>query len=70
MIDEPLLRVSSLSKFYGARVGCEDISYPSSFAGLGVLSVLTVDLAEGVPAVDTDAVMTNGQTASPAPRRP
>ena len=27
MTDEPLLRVSSLSKFYGARVGCEDISF-------------------------------------------
>src|SRR5690606_7001202 len=25
--DEPLLRVSGLSKFYGARVGCEDISF-------------------------------------------
>ncbi|MEW9837812.1 phosphonate C-P lyase system protein PhnK [Mesorhizobium marinum] len=27
MSDEPLLRVSSLSKFYGSRVGCEDISF-------------------------------------------
>ncbi|TIT93733.1 MAG: phosphonate C-P lyase system protein PhnK, partial [Mesorhizobium sp.] len=26
MTDEPLLRVSALSKFYGSRVGCEDIS--------------------------------------------
>jgi putative phosphonate transport system ATP-binding protein len=25
--DEPLLRVNSLSKFYGSRVGCEDISF-------------------------------------------
>src|SRR5690349_20502992 len=25
--DEPLLRVSSLSKFYGSRVGCEDVSF-------------------------------------------
>ena len=25
--DEPLLRVSGLSKFYGARVGCEDVSF-------------------------------------------
>ena len=27
MTDEPLLRVSALSKFYGSRVGCEDISF-------------------------------------------
>ena len=27
MTDEPLLRVNSLSKFYGSRVGCEDISF-------------------------------------------
>ena len=27
MSDEPLLRVSSLSKFYGSRVGCEDVSF-------------------------------------------
>ena len=27
MTDEPLLRVSSLSKFYGRRVGCEDVSF-------------------------------------------
>ena len=25
--DEPLLRVSSLSKFYGSRIGCEDVSF-------------------------------------------
>jgi putative phosphonate transport system ATP-binding protein len=27
MTDEPLLRVSSLAKYYGSRVGCEDISF-------------------------------------------
>jgi phosphonate C-P lyase system protein PhnK len=27
MSDEPLLRVSSLSKFYGSRIGCEDVSF-------------------------------------------
>ncbi len=25
--DEPLLRVNSLSKFYGSRIGCEDVSF-------------------------------------------
>ncbi len=27
MIDEPLLRVSSVTKHYGARIGCEDVSF-------------------------------------------
>lgn len=27
MSDEPLLRVSSVSKYYGPRIGCEDISF-------------------------------------------
>ncbi|TJW59266.1 MAG: ATP-binding cassette domain-containing protein, partial [Mesorhizobium sp.] len=27
MTDEPLLRVSALSKFYGSRVGCETVSF-------------------------------------------
>ncbi|RRH93867.1 phosphonate C-P lyase system protein PhnK [Mesorhizobium tamadayense] len=27
MTDEPLLRVAALSKFYGSRVGCENISF-------------------------------------------
>lgn len=26
-LDEPLLRVSGLSKFYGSRIGCDDISF-------------------------------------------
>ena len=42
--------------------GCDDVSYPSEFAGLGLLSVLTIDLEQGLPAVDTDAVMTDGET--------
>jgi hypothetical protein len=32
------------------------------FSGLDVLTVLTVDLKKGLPAVDTDALMTDGQT--------
>jgi putative phosphonate transport system ATP-binding protein len=27
MTDEPLLRVGALSKFYGSRIGCEDVSF-------------------------------------------
>ncbi|MDQ3571753.1 MAG: beta-propeller domain-containing protein [Actinomycetota bacterium] len=43
-------------------LGCDEVSYPTDFAGLGMLSVLTIDLEQGLPAVDTDAVMTGGQT--------
>jgi uncharacterized secreted protein with C-terminal beta-propeller domain len=42
--------------------GCDAVSYPSDFSGLGLLSVLTVDMEQGLPAVDTDVVMTNGDT--------
>ena len=27
MTDEPLLRVAALSKFYGSRVGCENVTF-------------------------------------------
>jgi uncharacterized secreted protein with C-terminal beta-propeller domain len=39
---------------------CAEISRPSKFSGLSMLSVLTIDLARGLPAVDTDGVMSNG----------
>jgi uncharacterized secreted protein with C-terminal beta-propeller domain len=40
--------------------GCEDISFPREFSGLGLLSVLTIDLQEGLAPADVEAVMTNG----------
>jgi uncharacterized secreted protein with C-terminal beta-propeller domain len=40
---------------------CEDVSRPSRFSGLGMLSVLTIDLSRGLEPIDTDAVMTGGQ---------
>jgi hypothetical protein len=33
-----------------------------SFSGLGTLTVLTIDMARGLPAVDADSLMTDGQT--------
>ena len=41
---------------------CGDVSYPGDFAGLGTVSVLTIDAEAGLPAVDTDTVMTDGHT--------
>lgn len=46
----------------GALVGCGDVSYPEEFSGLGLLSVLTIDLEEGVIPTDIDAIITDGTT--------
>ena len=42
-------------------VGCGDVSRPSRFAGAGMLSVLTIDLERGLPAIDVDSVLTDGE---------
>ena len=41
---------------------CGDIAYPEEFSGLGLLSVLTIDLGEGLMPTDVDAVITDGST--------
>jgi uncharacterized secreted protein with C-terminal beta-propeller domain len=46
----------------GLLLGCSHIARPSRFSGLGVLSVVTFDLAKGLVPVDTDGVMSDGQT--------
>jgi hypothetical protein len=60
-------------------VDCSAIRRTRSFSGLGILTVLTVDLRRGLPWVDADAVMTDAQivygstrslyVATPAPDR-
>jgi beta propeller domain-containing protein len=40
---------------------CRQIRKPAQFSGLGMLTVLTIDLDEGLNPVDSDAVMTDGQ---------
>jgi len=45
-----------------ALLGCDDVAYPDEFSGLGLLSVLTIDLSEGILPTDLDAVMTDGTT--------
>lgn len=42
--------------------GCDHVRRPRVFAGLNVLTVLTIDMGKGLPAVDTDSLMTDGQT--------
>ncbi len=40
-------------------VQCRDVRRPATFSGLGMLTVLTVDLAKGLEPVDSVAVMTD-----------
>ena len=42
---------------------CHQVLRPASFSGTDTLTVLTVDLSQGLPAVDSDAVLSGGQIA-------
>jgi len=50
-----------------ALAGCKQIRRPVEFGGLGMLTVLTIDLAKGLEPVDSDAVMTGGETVYASP---
>ncbi|HEX6711896.1 MAG TPA: beta-propeller domain-containing protein [Thermoleophilaceae bacterium] len=45
-----------------ALVRCTSITRPEIFSGLNSLTVLTIDIEKGLDPVDSDAVMTDGQT--------
>jgi hypothetical protein len=45
-----------------ALVRCTSIERPEIFSGLNSLTVLTIDIDKGLDPVDSDAVMTDGQT--------
>jgi hypothetical protein len=45
-----------------ALVACDHVRRTPRFTGAGIVTVLTVDLERGLPAVDSDAVMTDAQT--------
>lgn len=57
-----VLRDAAEGRSRGSLVGCEDVRRPRRFSGTTMLSVLTIDLDRGLPAVDTDAVMTGAET--------
>jgi hypothetical protein len=40
---------------------CRSVSRPARFAGLGLVTVLTLDLTKGIEPADSDAVMANGE---------
>ncbi len=50
-------------------VACGDVRYPPTFSGVDMLTVLTVDLARGLPVVDSDAVMTDAETVYGSPSK-
>ena len=45
----------------GLLVQCRSIRRPPSFAGLGLVTVLTVDLGRGLEPVDSDALVSDGR---------
>jgi hypothetical protein len=45
-----------------ALVRCTAIARPAIFSGLNSLTVLTIDIDQGLDPVDSDAIMTDGQT--------
>jgi uncharacterized secreted protein with C-terminal beta-propeller domain len=49
------------------RVRCRAVRRPSVYSGPGVLTVYTVDLTRGLPAVDADAIFTTGDTVYASP---
>ena len=51
-------------------VQCRHVRRPAGFSGLGMLTVLTVDLAKGLEPVDSTAVMTDGRIVYASPDEP
>ncbi len=45
----------------GRLVQCRQVSRPRAFAGLGLVTVLTFDVARGLDAVDADAIVSDGR---------
>jgi hypothetical protein len=45
-----------------ALVQCRSVARPARFSGVGLVTILTIDLARGLPAVDSDALMMGGGT--------
>ncbi len=45
----------------GPLVQCRNVRRPASFSGLGLLTVLTVDVQRGLDPVDSDAIVSDGR---------
>jgi hypothetical protein len=58
----------------GAKIGperslvqCRNVARPGDFSGLGLLTVLTIDLKKGLDPVDSDAIVTDGRIVYASP---
>jgi uncharacterized secreted protein with C-terminal beta-propeller domain len=49
-------------------VQCRQVRRPAAFSGLGLLTVLTIDLDKGVVPVDADAILSDGKIVYASPR--
>lgn len=49
-------------------VGCKRVRRASWFSGLEMVTVLTIDMRKGLPAIDSDSVMTTGETVYASPK--
>jgi uncharacterized secreted protein with C-terminal beta-propeller domain len=49
-------------------VSCRDVRRPPTFAGLGMLTVTTIDLAKGLAPVDSTGIMTDGRIVYASPK--
>jgi uncharacterized secreted protein with C-terminal beta-propeller domain len=66
----PSYRIKRAGKKAGAArplVQCRHVRRAASFSGLGMLTILTVDLAKGLEPVDSAAVMTDGRVVYASP---
>ena len=62
-----LKRRGSRAKVERPLVQCRQIRRPAAFAGLGLLTVLTVDLAQGLEPVSSTAIMTDARIVYASP---
>ena len=53
--------------FRRSVVGCDDVRRPREFSGLGLVTVLTIDLDKGLFSVDRDAIMAGVQDVYAGP---
>jgi hypothetical protein len=48
-------------------VQCRHVWRPASFSGLGMLTVLTIDLSKGLEPIDSDSILTDGRIVYASP---
>jgi hypothetical protein len=51
----------------GRLLGCRDVLRPRAFSGLGLVTILTVDLARGLQPVDSDALAADARAVYASP---